>query len=196
MKTLLVSVICISLIGCGATSNPPTITPPTTTTPTPSAGVLLAVEAVVGGCLVAETSVSPAAFTWLSQECAPTAASVLSIVEASGSLAKIQAAINSLQASYAAIPAGTLTAHDQQVITASLAAFQLVLTTYEAATGQAITAPVALPVDCFLRSCLTYTPVLFKVPHKLNFTKAQIAQLEALRKKALTARVKARVKKK
>jgi hypothetical protein len=178
MKTIIAGILCISLVGCGATSNPPTITPPTTTTPTPSAGVLLAAEAVVGGCLVAETSVSPAAFTWLSQECAPTAASVLSVVEASGPLAKIQAAINSLQASYMAIPAGTLTPHDQQVVTASLVAFQLVLTTYEAATGQTLTAGSPIILAAFeVRSHV----------RKLNLTPEQKARLEALRKRAVAA---------
>ncbi len=176
MKTLLTSLLCVSLIGCGATSNPTTVTNPTK--PSPNVGVIVAATALVASCSVVEVSTTSANLqAWLASECAPTAATILAIVEASGTAAKIQAAITALQLSYTSAPAGTFTVKDQGIINASIVSAQSVLTVYEAATGQTLTAYRHSPI----------TLAAFEVKpqrHKLSFTRAEHKQLESLRKKA------------
>ena len=191
MKTI-TAILTLTLISCGG-ANPPSATNPTT--PGPNTALVVAAASMEAACEIGATLVSPSAAAWLTGPCPTAAAGILNIVDTNGTAAQIQAAITTLQATYAAIPAGTLTANDQKYIVAAIAAAQLTLSIYEAETGQTVTAETPA---CYQDGCNVFVLASFQqpapkpAPHKLALTKQEHERLQALKKRAEDLKKKAK----
>lgn len=132
ISTSFLLVISLFLFSC--TKNP------TTVTTTPSVTVAVAESVFLSGCPIAATFVnSPQVKALLAAGglCTQTATGIANIITVKGTVAQIQALLNTLSSQIAALPAG-ISAKDIQYAQGALALGQAVLTAYAVATGQAL----------------------------------------------------------
>lgn len=115
------------------TTNPPTNSP--------NIGVVVALETAAASCTVSSALVSGPVAVWLAGPCATAMTGILSIVEANGTVAQIQATIATLQATAAELPPGTPYLN---YANAAIALAQVALNTYITVTGQTATPTAAV----------------------------------------------------
>lgn len=116
--------VSVFLLGCGTKQvvvNPPG----------PNTSVVVAIASAEAACEISATLVSPAAAQWLGVTCPTAITGIVDTIDANGAASQIQAAIATMQSTYAAIPAASLTQQDRTYITAAIAAATLALTIYQ-----------------------------------------------------------------
>lgn len=149
-----------------------------TTVSSPTGTAVVAATAVLTetGCIVASADTSATVSAWLTQECPVFVSNIVDLIYANGTLAKLQAAVTAMQASFAAIPAGTLGPNDAKYITQVLALAQAAINAYAAASGQTASLTPPLAATLMFGSPLHW--------HPPAYTKAEKAKLKAIRKRA------------
>lgn len=130
VSALLVSV----LILAGCAKNPSVVTPPGP--PGPNQGLIDGADAIEVACEIA-SPLAGAFGSLISSECPPFVNGVVAIIEANGTLAKLQALVTTLTAEVNAVPG----AAGNKLIADMLAAANGFVTIYATATGQTL-APV------------------------------------------------------
>lgn len=177
MKTAvlaLCAILSIGSIGCMKTTN---VTPPVGP-PSPNIGVLVALNSLALGCEIASADVDPAVAAYLNGPCPAAATGIINVVEANGTVAKVQALIDTLKAEAVGIPS---TAKGIELVNQIIAAAQGVLNIYEEVSGQTVTSSTPPPGASQLFA--TAKPKAQKIKWTAS-DKARIAVLKA----KLTAR--------
>lgn len=171
MKNIAAVIIAASLLLSGCARQPVTATTPTA--PSPNAALLSL--AISGPALCNITgALVPSVAGWLagpSSPCVVGMTGILSVIEANGTVAQIQAAIDTMRSTAAAIPSAS---PGYVYISAAISLAQSVLNAYEVETGQGVTASTAY-------SPLAYSFAPGKTPghRKIKWTREEKRRIEA-----------------
>ena|SRR5580704_4609533 len=167
MKTAIVSLLALSLLcfGCAKTA---TVTTPGSN-PSPNAGLIDATEAVQVACEVA-APLAGAIGPLISAACPPLVTGILNVIESSGTLAQIKAAVAAFGAEVAAIPG----ASGNKLIADIQAGANGIVAIYAAATGQTV-APA---------SSTDRADLILVGATKLHLSASEKARIKALRARA------------
>jgi hypothetical protein len=134
-KKFLTVLILSTLLLSSCTKNPSSANPTT-----PSVSVAVAEAAFLSGCPIAATFVTNAQVKALLVQgglCTVTATGIANIITSKGTVAQIQALLNTFSAQIVALPS-TIPVKDLQYAQGALALGQAVLTAYALATGQVL----------------------------------------------------------